>query len=49
MRTVRRLYFYATAFVSLEVVLWGLVGLARSFFCGRGNAICGTAAILAQG
>lgn len=49
MRTVRRLYFYATAFVSLEVVLWGLVGLARSFFCGRGNAVCGTAAILAQG
>lgn len=49
MRTVRRLYFYAVAFVSLEVVLWGLVGLARSFFCGRGNAICGAASILAQG
>ena len=32
MRTVRRLYFYAVAFVSLEVVLWGLIGLARSLF-----------------
>ncbi len=49
MRTVRRLYFYAVAFVSLEIVLWGLIGLARSFFCGRGNAACGTAAVLAQG
>ncbi len=49
MRTVRRLYFYAIAFVSLEVVLWGLVGLARSFFCGRGIAVCGAATILAQG
>jgi hypothetical protein len=49
MRTVRRLYFYAVAFVSLEVVLWGLVGLARSFFCGRGIAACGAATILAQG
>jgi hypothetical protein len=49
MRTVRRLYFYAIALVSLEVVLWGLVGLARSFFCGQGNAVCGAAIILAQG
>jgi Domain of unknown function (DUF5671) len=49
MRIVRRLYFYAVAFVSLEVVLWGLVGLARSFFCSRGNAVCGAAATLAQG
>ena len=49
MRTVRRLYFYAVAFVSLEVVLWGLVGLARSLFCGRGMAACGAATILAQG
>jgi hypothetical protein len=30
MRTVRRLYFYAVAFVSLEIVLWGMIGLARS-------------------
>jgi hypothetical protein len=49
MRTVRRLYFYAVAFVSLEVVLWGLVGLARSFFCVRGIAVCGAATFLARG
>lgn len=30
MRTIRRLYFYAVALISLELVLWGLVGLARS-------------------
>lgn len=49
MRTVRRLYFYAISIVSLEVVLWGLIGLARSFFCGRGNAVCAAAPFLAQG
>ncbi len=32
MQTLRRLYLYAVAFVSLETVLWGLIGLARSFF-----------------
>jgi hypothetical protein len=32
MKTVRRLYFYAVAFVSLEVVLWGLIGLLRTTF-----------------
>lgn len=40
MQTVRRLYLYAVAFVSLETVLWGLIGLARSFFtrsAGVGN------------
>jgi len=30
MRTVRRLYFYTVAFISFEVVLWGLIGLLRS-------------------
>lgn len=30
MRTVRRLYFYTVSLVSLEVVLWGLIGLVRS-------------------
>lgn len=30
MRTIRRLYFYAVSLVSLEVVLWGLIGLLRS-------------------
>ncbi len=29
MRTIRRLYLYLVAFLSLEVVLWGLIGLAR--------------------
>ncbi len=32
MRTIRRLYFYAVAFISLEVVLWGLIGLLRTIF-----------------
>ena len=32
MRTIRRLYFYAVAFISLEVVLWGMIGLLRSIF-----------------
>jgi hypothetical protein len=48
MRTVRRLYFYAVAFISLEVVLWGMIGLARSIIC-KGTAVCGVAAILTQG
>lgn len=30
MKTVRRLYFYAVAFISFEVVLWGMIGLIRS-------------------
>ena len=30
MKTVRRLYFYAVSLISLEVVLWGLIGLVRS-------------------
>ena len=30
MRTIRRLYFYAVAFITFEVVLWGLIGLLRS-------------------
>ena len=32
MKTIRRLYVYLVAFISLEVVLWGLIGLARSIF-----------------
>lgn len=31
MQTLRRLYIYSVAFVSLETVLWGAIGLARSF------------------
>ncbi len=30
MKTVRRLYFYAVALISVEVVLWGLINLLRS-------------------
>jgi len=30
MRTIRRLYFYLVALISLEVVLWGIIGLLRS-------------------
>ncbi len=32
MKTVRRLYFFLVAFISLEVVLWGLIGLLRTIF-----------------
>ena len=32
MRTVRRLYFYFVAFISLEVIIWGVVSLARTLF-----------------
>ena len=44
MRTVRRLYFYAIATVSLEVVIWGVIGLLRSII---NNAIGGQASLLA--
>ena len=30
MQTIRRLYVYLVAFISMEVVTWGLIGLARS-------------------
>jgi hypothetical protein len=30
MKSIRRLYFYLVSFISIEVVLWGLVGLLRS-------------------
>jgi hypothetical protein len=30
MRTIRRLYFYLVALISLEVVIWGLVNLLRT-------------------
>ncbi len=48
MRTVRRLYFYAVAFVSLEIILWGLIGLGRSLFCPAGFVSCGGGSALAQ-
>ncbi|MFO3795897.1 MAG: DUF5671 domain-containing protein [Anaerolineales bacterium] len=32
MKTIRRLYLYGIAFVSLEVIIWGTIGLLRGFF-----------------
>jgi hypothetical protein len=46
MRTVRRLYFYAVAIISLEVVLWGLIGLVRVIFS---STVSNTVESLAQG
>jgi hypothetical protein len=34
MKTIRRLYFYAVALISLEVVIWGLINLLRTIFAG---------------
>ena len=45
MRTIRRLYFYAVALISLEVVLWGVIGLLRSIFSSQ---LVDTADVLAQ-
>ncbi|MBI3739509.1 MAG: hypothetical protein HY258_10730, partial [Chloroflexi bacterium] len=45
MKTVRRLYFYAVAFISLEVVLWGLISLLRSIV---NETVGGGAEVLAQ-
>jgi len=45
MQTIRRLYLYVVALVSLETVLWGTIGLARSIFAGE--TIGGGAARLA--
>ena len=47
MKSIRRLYFYAVAFVSLELVLWGLIGLLRSIVSSQ--IIADRAGILAQG
>lgn len=30
MQTIRRIYFYAIALISLETIVWGLIGLLRS-------------------
>jgi hypothetical protein len=32
MRTIRRLYFYLVALISLETVIWGGIYLARTLF-----------------
>jgi hypothetical protein len=46
MKTVRRLYFYAVAFISLEVVTWGVIGLLRSIL--NPNLVTDSAQALAQ-
>ena len=35
MHTIRRLYFYLVALISLEVVIWGLINLLRTIFAGK--------------
>ena len=45
MKSIRRLYFYLVAFISVEIVLWGLVGLLRSV---ANDTIAGGADALAQ-
>lgn len=34
MQTVRRLYFYAVSLISIEVIIWGLIGLLRTVVSG---------------
>ena len=46
MKTIRRLYFYAVAFISIEVVIWGIISLLRSIFTA--NKIVDSASTLAQ-
>lgn len=46
MKTIRRLYFYAVAFISVEVVLWGMIGLLRSVF--NAGQVVDSASTLAQ-
>jgi hypothetical protein len=45
MKSIRRLYFYLVALISIEVVLWGLVGLLRSIV---DQTVSGGADTLAQ-
>jgi len=45
MKTVRRLYFYLVAFISIEVVIWGLINLLRSIVS---QTVGGTAETLAR-
>jgi len=45
MKSIRRLYFYLVAFISIEVVVWGLVGLLRSIV---DKTVSGGADALAQ-
>ncbi|MFT3890338.1 MAG: DUF5671 domain-containing protein [Anaerolineales bacterium] len=45
MKSIRRLYFYLVAFISIEVVTWGLIGLLRSIV---DDVVSGGAEALAQ-
>src|SRR5574339_406825 len=45
MKSIRRLYFYLVAFISIEVVVWGLVNLLRSIV---DDVVSGSAEALAQ-
>jgi hypothetical protein len=45
MKSIRRLYFYLVAFISTEVVVWGLIGLLRSIV---DDTVSGGADALAQ-
>ncbi|MFH1183696.1 MAG: DUF5671 domain-containing protein [Chloroflexota bacterium] len=45
MKSVRRLYIYAVALISIEVVLWGLINLLRSI---ASQTVGGTAEVLAR-
>ena len=45
MKSIRRFYFYLVAFISIEIVLWGLVGLLRSVV---DDTVSGGADALAQ-
>ena len=45
MKSIRRLYFYLVALISVEIVLWGLVSLLRSMV---DQTISGGADALAQ-
>ncbi len=53
MRTIRRLYFYSVAFITLEVVLWGLISLLRSMFSaglsGSGDTLAGALSMILVG
>jgi hypothetical protein len=46
MKTIRRLYFYLVAIISMEVVVWGVIGLLRSIV--RGSDIVNGSEALAQ-
>ena len=46
MPTVRRLYLYAVAFISLEIVIWGAISLLRSIVSGASVLSQGLAATL---